>query len=831
MQSVIKAGGMDDVLLGIVLGRLERYPLADEATDLLLAAFESEESLSAQLSGEAAERPSADPARHVPPQPAGAYLRSLTVGGFRGIGEPATLRLQPGPGLTVVVGRNGSGKSSFAEGLEVLLTAQLQRWEKPKLPAVFRRGWRSMHHPQAEITAEFLVQGAGPMVVQRTWPDGGDFATSSVYVQVTGEKRGGLDRLGWSNALVDHRPFLSHSEIEAFFGSPSGLYELLASVLGLEDLNDAATRLRQARLSRESAFKEVRKSLPELLIRLEDAHDERAGACLAALSGRTSDLTAARRAASGAQMVDNSSELGRLRRLAQLGAPAEGDVPEAAAALRQAAAGLEAVAGSSAGRAGALAALLTAALELHEAHGDADCPVCGRVDALTAEWRQATQLEVARLGQEAQAADAAQRAAAGARRQALALVQAPPPVLSEEAPLGVDPGPASAAWAKWAAAPDAGAPLTVAGLRALADHLEQCMPPLTEELRSLAAAANAKQAEREDAWAPIAAAVTSWCATAEAVQDGLAPVASIKDAESWLKAATDEIRNERLAPLAKQAKSIWAMLRQESNVDLGAIRLAGSSTQRHVELDVSVDGAPGSALGVMSQGEVNALALAVFLPRARLPASPFRFLVIDDPVQAMDPAKVDGLARVLEKAASDRQVIVFTHDNRLAQAVRHLRLAATVLEVTRRAGSVVEVRECLDPVHQALRDAGALAADRSVPPRVAERVVPGLCRTAVEAALTEAVWRRQLRDGRGHADVEALLEEAGVRLTPLAALALTGDSGRGGDVLPRLNSWGRSFGDTYKALNPGAHGAHTGDLHLLIHDTRALVDKIGASQP
>ena len=64
---------MDDVLLGIVLERLGKSPLADEATDLLLAAFESEESLSAQLSGEAAERPSADPARVVPPQPAGAY--------------------------------------------------------------------------------------------------------------------------------------------------------------------------------------------------------------------------------------------------------------------------------------------------------------------------------------------------------------------------------------------------------------------------------------------------------------------------------------------------------------------------------------------------------------------------------------------------------------------------------------------------------------------------------------------------------------------------------------------------------------------------------------
>ena len=192
MQSVIKAGGMDDVLLGIVLERLEKYPLADEAADLLLAAFESEGSLSAQLSGEAAGRPSADPAGAAAPQPAGAYLQSLTVSGFRGIGGSATLRLQPGPGLTVVVGRNGSGKSSFAEALEVLLTADLRRWKG--LPVVWRRGWRSMHHPQqAEITAEFLVQGAGPALVQRSWPDGADFAGSSVYVQV-GERRG----LAWS---------------------------------------------------------------------------------------------------------------------------------------------------------------------------------------------------------------------------------------------------------------------------------------------------------------------------------------------------------------------------------------------------------------------------------------------------------------------------------------------------------------------------------------------------------------------------------------------------------------------------------------------------------
>jgi len=263
------------------------------------------------------------------------------------------------------------------------------------------------------------------------------------------------------------------------------------------------------------------------------------------------------------------------------------------------------------------------------------------------------------------------------------------------------------------------------------------------------------------------------------------------------------------------------MLRQESNVDLGAIRLAGSATQRRVELDVSVDGTPGSALGVMSQGEVNALALSVFLPRATLPASPFRFLVIDDPVQAMDPAKVDGLARVLESTAASRQVIVFTHDNRLAEAVRQLSIPASILEVTRRPGSAVQIRTCLDPAEQALQDARALAADDSLPPEVAARVVPGLCRTAVEAAFTEAIWRQQLRAGRRHEEIEEALQDARIRLNPLAALALTGDASKSGEVRSRLISWGHRYADTYRTLNKGVHVTHDGDLRLLIAARRS----------
>ena len=176
-------------------------------------------------------------------------------------------------------------------------------------------------------------------------------------------------------------------------------------------------------------------------------------------------------------------------------------------------------------------------------------------------------------------------------------------------------------------------------------------------------------------------------------------------------------------------------------------------------------------------------------------------------------------------------MIVFTHDNRLAQAVRQLSVPATILEVTRRPGSAVQVRTCLDPVEQALQDAGALAADDSVPAEIAARVVPGLCRTAVEAAFTEAVWRRELRAGRGHADIEDELGAARSRLTRLAALALTGDDSKGGEVLPRLNTWSRRSADTYRALNKGAHAAHDSDLRLLVADAKDLVAKIRAMLP
>ncbi len=143
-------------------------------------------------------------------------MRSITVSGFRGIGAAATLELEPGPRLTLVVGRNGSGKSSFAEGLEVLLTGGLRRWQEAAAVA-WRAGWRNLHAAgEVRLSADLLLEDAGQATVQRVWDTGTGLADSRADLQVIGEKRAGLSRLGWDDPLITYRPFLSHSELRRF---------------------------------------------------------------------------------------------------------------------------------------------------------------------------------------------------------------------------------------------------------------------------------------------------------------------------------------------------------------------------------------------------------------------------------------------------------------------------------------------------------------------------------------------------------------------------------------------------------------------------------------
>src|SRR5262245_26880252 len=147
---------MNSLLHDRILARLQADPDAEGPWDLyVLASLQGEDALAAALSEQKkpAQTGRSKETGAAPREPLGAYLKSIAVEGFRGIGPQATLELPPGPGLTLVVGRNGSGKSSFAEGLELLLTGDTYRWKKRT--KVWREGWRNLHHRPAAVEAEF----------------------------------------------------------------------------------------------------------------------------------------------------------------------------------------------------------------------------------------------------------------------------------------------------------------------------------------------------------------------------------------------------------------------------------------------------------------------------------------------------------------------------------------------------------------------------------------------------------------------------------------------------------------------------------------------------
>ena len=196
-----------------------------------------------------------------------------------------------------------------------------------------------------------------------------------------------------------------------------------------------------------------------------------------------------------------------------------------------------------------------------------------------------------------------------------------------------------------------------------------------------------------------------------------------------------ELRRTRLAPIVDGARANWDLLRHESNVALGDVALR-------------------------KQGNT-------------------RYAAFDDPVQSMDPAKVDGLARVLAGAAGKRQVVVFTRDERLPEAIRRLDIAARIMRVQRRARSQLEVVVALRPSDRYVEEALALSKGEQLPAEVITRVIPGFCDSAIEGACADRIRREGVAGGASHAEIDDRL--AG--LTSLtawlgAALGLNASQGR-----------------------------------------------------
>ena len=796
---------------------------------LVLAALEGDAALDRALSGGSGDPEALSAAdTDAGPVPANrAYLDTISVQGFRGIGAACDLRITPGPGLTLVVGRNGSGKSSFAEALELLLTGQNRRWEDRS--AVWKGAWRNLHWAgPVAIAATLAVEGQPQtLTVRREWAADADLTAGADSVDGA---QGDDPRaaLGWDEAIATYRPFLPYNELGSIPDyKPAELYDLMSAALGLDALVDARQRLRERRLVRDKQVRAAESSRREWFGQVEALDDERARTCADAVSKPKAgawDLDTVELVVEGALEPENDGVVDLLRGLSAVAVPGAADVQAAAATLRTAVAAARAAEQTDAGRARQVAGLLERSLAVHAAHGDQPCPVCGAGE-LNDEWRSRTEAEARRLRTEAAEADQAQRALDDARRHAQTLLTASPSILGRADAAGVDATALCAAWERWAILPR-----DVADDR-LIEHLAAEHGNLSAAADSLREQAAAVLERLEEAWRPLVATLRAWLPAARDAARAAGTVPHLRSAEGWLNSETDRIRAERFRPIAERAADVWESLRQNSSVTLDHLKLEGAATRRHLALDVSVDGADGQALGVMSQGEIHSLALSLFLPRVLLPESPFGFVVIDDPVQAMDPGKVDGLARVLGMVAKERQVVVFTHDERLPESVRRLQIPAHVIEVTRQSGSEVACRTIGDPVTQYLTDARALQRTDDLPPGAAARAVPLFCRLAMEAACTEVVRRRRIGRGEPHAHTDKVLSDARTLMHKLA-LALFDNSGRTGEVLARINRADRAWADAVTWANRGTHGADDAflDVPSVVGSTERLTRWLGSRQ-
>jgi recombinational DNA repair ATPase RecF len=783
--------------------------LSEEAKLLILEALESD----------AGAARSSEPGDEMPPaEPANAYLKSISVKGFRGVGPDLRVPLNAGPGLVVISGRNGSGKSTIAEALELTLTGKSFRWHNRT--AVWSQNWRNLHGDgDASIRLELAEENGGPITIGVDWAPGAELGRHSTWAQRPGAKRAfGADPLGWAGPLELYRPLLSYDELGGVLdGQPKDLYDKLNVLLGLDRITEAQQRLNERLKQLQGPQQDLKTHSVQVKNLLAGSDDERAQHASTLLAKYKKDIAAVEALAIGTQ-APRFEPVQRLRGLAQLTVPTGQQVSEAAGRLRSAVAGMADRAGTLAEQAELHADLLDQALRLHDAHGEQSCPICG-IGVLDSAWAQRTRDAMEQERSTRADLAAARSAVTVARREARTLI---PGVTAPARVDGFDLPELSAAvtaFELWTAAPNDDL--------ALADHLDGAIGPLTESYTALQSRAAALVTEHEDRWAPIAVQLAHWVDLARKADTAAPQMTNAKQAADWLKANTATLRNQRIAPLADRARHIWATLRQESNVDLGAIRLEGSANRRHVELRASVDGEEAGALGVMSQGELHALALALFLPRATAPESPFRFIVLDDPIQAMDPSKVEGFVRVMAELAVDRQVIVLSHDDRLADAVRRSSLKASMFEVTRGARSVVSVRETLHPAMRYLDDAWALTKDEAVPEEAKRRVVPGLCRSAFEAAAFEVYSAKSHGRGVSRITVEQEWEKARTVKDRLR-LAL------GTHSEAQTTNWVQGGAARKRALyvtNRGVHGPIDGDLADDIRDLRLAIKDLREGRP
>jgi exonuclease SbcC len=137
-----------------------------------------------------------------------------------------------------------------------------------------------------------------------------------------------------------------------------------------------------------------------------------------------------------------------------------------------------------------------------------------------------------------------------------------------------------------------------------------------------------------------------------------------------LRAAGNSVVTKQLEGIEPLLQRIFATV--DPHPTLRIVNFLTKSFRGHGQLWTTLDDVQGEVSVqdpslVLSSSQLNVLAVAIHLAlNLAIPTLPLQVVALDDPLQSLDTVNLLGLADLLRRVKATRQVIVSTHDEKLA---------------------------------------------------------------------------------------------------------------------------------------------------------------------
>lgn len=280
---------------------------------------------------------------------------------------------------------------------------------------------------------------------------------------------------------------------------------------------------------------------------------------------------------------------------------------------------------------------------------------------------------------------------------------------------------------------------------------------------------------------------------------------------------------------------------ERNSLDIAHLKvgLTRKSGQTKAEFDVdSQTKFTKVASDILSEGEQRALALAGFLTEVAL-TDGLGPIVIDDPVSSLDRNRSSMVAARLAEEAKVRQVVVFTHDmvfvNELCGAADELGLDPTIVALFSDrdaagkidpAGLTWKGMDVSKRLGRIKNDAAGLRKLLAASPSDYEYYVKNLygrLRDTYERAVEEVIFRNIVRRGSDVVQTQSLRY---VRLTDELAIRF-----HAGMTLANTHSHDNPAADTVAVRTPDQFDGDIAEFEILIRDLKAEADAAAAARP